>query len=96
MGGFQNQSQPNLPVSTDKNAQIVDLRGYGYTPERKKGVDKLAESTFKSGKKSMIGKSDFIPVGNIESTANQRALEMLQPSGLKHSPAQSGISKSSF
>ena len=34
MTGFQNLSQPNLPVPQTKNSQVVDLRGYGYTPER--------------------------------------------------------------
>jgi hypothetical protein len=60
---YKNQSQPNLPIPKEKGAQVVDLRGYGYTPERDRGAAKLAESTFKSGKKSMIGHSDFIPVG---------------------------------
>lgn len=44
----------------------------------------------------MIGRSDFIPVANIESSANQRALELLQPSAYKNSPAPTDFGKSSF
>ena len=44
----------------------------------------------------MIGHSDFIPVGQIENSANKQAVALLKPEAYKASPARSGFEKSSF
>ena len=66
---FFNNSKGMQAVSKDKNQQIVDLRGYGYTPE-KQATTKLNDQYFASGKKSMVGHSDFLPVGEQSQVMN--------------------------
>ena len=84
--GFQNpqpDSNAQRPsVSRDKSSQIVDLRGYGgfnnaaesyqLHPQRKEETPfKENKNLFTSGKKSMIGHSDFVPVPDNQSTIIQ-------------------------
>ena len=55
-----------MNVSKDKSC-VVDLRGYGYTPQKDKGrkvENGDLNNYFSTGKKSMVGESNFVPVSS--------------------------------